>query len=154
MAVSTDDEYCSRSSNVAVASEEVSVAGVMLVGRRQVAGGHLNDVGGVKMLVGLSSLPVAGSARAWYEMYYNNNGMQRWGQIWDESYFQSYPLQSYQKWGVIFGILGGHFCHDQGRIGIGRITSEVQNKMIFIGHQNSSRHVPVVRSFFIYFKII
>jgi hypothetical protein len=33
-------------------------------------------------------------------------------------------------------------------------ASEVQNKMIFIGHQISSCHVPVVRSFFIYFKII
>jgi hypothetical protein len=32
--------------------------------------------------------------------------------------------------------------------------SEVQNKMIFMGHQISSCHVPVVRSFFIYFKII
>ncbi len=29
------------------------------------------------------------------------------------------------------------------------ITSEVQNKMIIMGHQISSCHVPVVRSFFI-----
>jgi hypothetical protein len=28
-------------------------------------------------------------------------------------------------------------------------TSEVQNKMIIMGHQISSCHVPVVRSFFI-----
>ena len=40
MAVSTDDEYCSRSSNVAIAPEEASSAGVMLVGRRQVACGR------------------------------------------------------------------------------------------------------------------
>ncbi len=33
-------------------------------------------------------------------------------------------------------------------------SSEVQNKMIFMGHEISSCHVPVVRSFFIYFKII
>jgi hypothetical protein len=33
-------------------------------------------------------------------------------------------------------------------------TSEVQNKMIFIGHPKLSCHAPVVRSFFIYFKII
>jgi hypothetical protein len=33
-------------------------------------------------------------------------------------------------------------------------TSEVYNKMIFMGHQVLSCHVPVVRSFFIYFKII
>ncbi len=33
-------------------------------------------------------------------------------------------------------------------------SSEVQNKMIFMGHQILSCHVPVVRSFFIYFKII
>ncbi len=32
--------------------------------------------------------------------------------------------------------------------------SEVQNKMIFMGHQILSCHVPVVRSFFINFKII
>ncbi len=37
MAVLTDDEYCSRSSNVAIAPEEASGAGVMLVGRQQVA---------------------------------------------------------------------------------------------------------------------
>ncbi len=34
------------------------------------------------------------------------------------------------------------------------IASEVQNKMIFMGHQISSCHVPVVGSFFTYFKII
>jgi hypothetical protein len=33
-------------------------------------------------------------------------------------------------------------------------TSEVQNKMIFTGHQILSCHVLVVRSFFIYFKIL
>ncbi len=33
-------------------------------------------------------------------------------------------------------------------------SSEVQNKMIFMGHEISSCHVLVVRSFFIYFKII
>jgi hypothetical protein len=33
-------------------------------------------------------------------------------------------------------------------------TSEVQNKMIFMGHQILSCHVPVVGSFFIYFMII
>ncbi len=33
-------------------------------------------------------------------------------------------------------------------------ASEVQNKMTFMGHQISSCHVPVVRSFFIYFKVI
>ncbi len=32
--------------------------------------------------------------------------------------------------------------------------SEVQNKMIFMGHEISSCHVLIVRSFFIYFKII
>jgi hypothetical protein len=37
IAVLTDDEYCSRSSNVAMAPEEASGAGVMLVVRRQVA---------------------------------------------------------------------------------------------------------------------
>ncbi len=69
MAVSTDDECCSRSSNVAIAPEEASGAGVMLVGRRQVARERscLHDVGGVKILVWLSSLPVVGSAKAWYE---------------------------------------------------------------------------------------
>jgi hypothetical protein len=30
----------------------------------------------------------------------------------DKSYLQSYPLLSYQKWGVIFGIFGGHFCYN------------------------------------------
>ncbi len=34
------------------------------------------------------------------------------------------------------------------------LTSEVQNKMIFMGHQISSCHVLVVRSLFIYFMII
>jgi hypothetical protein len=29
-----------------------------------------------------------------------------------ESYLQSYPLQSYQKCGVTFGIWGGDFCYD------------------------------------------
>ncbi len=29
-----------------------------------------------------------------------------------ESYLQSYPLQSYHKQGVIFGILGPYFCYD------------------------------------------
>ncbi len=69
MAVSTDDECCSRSSNVAIAPEEASGTGVMLVGRRQVARerSRLHDVGGVKILVWLSSLPVVGSAKAWYE---------------------------------------------------------------------------------------
>jgi hypothetical protein len=38
--------------------------------------------------------------------------------------------------------------------GAAREPSQVQNKMIFMGHQISSCHVPVVRSFFIYFKII
>ncbi len=33
-------------------------------------------------------------------------------------------------------------------------TSEVQNKMIFMGHQISSCHVPVVRSFFILCKML
>jgi hypothetical protein len=37
MVLLTYDEYCSRSSNIAIASEEASGAGVMLVGRRQVA---------------------------------------------------------------------------------------------------------------------
>ncbi len=37
MVVSTDDEYCLRSENVAIAPEEASGTGVMLVGRRQVA---------------------------------------------------------------------------------------------------------------------
>ncbi len=35
-----------------------------------------------------------------------------------------------------------------------KTPSEVQNKMIFMGHQILSCHVPLVRSFFIYFKII
>jgi hypothetical protein len=43
MAVLTDDEYCSRSSNVATAPEEASGAGAMLVGRRQVARERLLD---------------------------------------------------------------------------------------------------------------
>jgi hypothetical protein len=34
------------------------------------------------------------------------------------------------------------------------LGSEVQNKMIFMGHQILSCHVPAVWSFFIYFKII
>jgi hypothetical protein len=69
MALSTDDECCSRSSNVAIAPEEVSGAGVMLVGRRQVARkrGCLNNVVGVRILVWSSSLPVVGSTKAWYE---------------------------------------------------------------------------------------
>ncbi len=33
-------------------------------------------------------------------------------------------------------------------------TSEVQSKMIFMGHQISSCHVPVVRSFFIFWKTL
>jgi hypothetical protein len=33
-------------------------------------------------------------------------------------------------------------------------TSEVQSKMIFMGHQISSCHVPVVRSFFIFWKML
>jgi hypothetical protein len=33
-------------------------------------------------------------------------------------------------------------------------TSEVQNKMIFMGHQILSCHVPVVRSFFILWKML
>jgi hypothetical protein len=69
MTMSTDDECCSRSSNVAIAHEVTSGADAMLVGRRQVARkrGCLNDVGGVKILVWSSSLPVVGSAKAWYE---------------------------------------------------------------------------------------
>jgi hypothetical protein len=69
MAISTDDECWSRSSNVAIAPEEASGADVMLVGRQQVARKRegLNDVGGVKTLVWLSYLPVVGSAKAWYE---------------------------------------------------------------------------------------
>jgi hypothetical protein len=38
------------------------------------------------------------------------------------------------------------------KYGVG--TSEVQNKMIFMGHQMSSCHVPVVRSFFILWKML
>jgi hypothetical protein len=34
------------------------------------------------------------------------------------------------------------------------LGSEVQNEMIFMGHQILSCHVPVVKSFSIYFKII
>ncbi len=34
------------------------------------------------------------------------------------------------------------------------ISSEVQNKMIFMGHQISSCHIPVVRSFFILWKML
>jgi hypothetical protein len=34
------------------------------------------------------------------------------------------------------------------------VTSEVQNKMIFMGHQITSCHVPVVRSFFISWKML
>jgi hypothetical protein len=56
MVVSTDDEYCSGSSNVAIAPEEASGAGVMLVGRRQIACERLlercwwgRDVGGVEL---------------------------------------------------------------------------------------------------------
>jgi hypothetical protein len=69
MAMSTDDECCSRSSNVAIAPEEASGEGVMLVGRRHVVRkrGCLNDVGRVKILVWSSYLPVVGSAKAWYE---------------------------------------------------------------------------------------
>ncbi len=37
MGASTDDKYCSRSSNVTIAPEEASGAGVMSVSRRQVA---------------------------------------------------------------------------------------------------------------------
>ncbi len=33
-------------------------------------------------------------------------------------------------------------------------TSEVQSKMIFMGHQILSCHVPVVRSFFIMWKML
>ncbi len=70
MAMLTDEACCSRSSNVAIAPEEAHGTGVMLVGRQQVAckRGCLNNVGGVKILVWLSSLPVVGSAKAWYEM--------------------------------------------------------------------------------------
>ncbi len=69
MAMLTDEACCSRSSNVALAPEEASGAGVMLVGRWQAAckRGCLNDVGGVKILVWSSSLPVVGSTKAWYE---------------------------------------------------------------------------------------
>ncbi len=59
MAVSTDDEYCSRSSNVAIAPEEASGVGVMLVDRRQVARERLleqcwwgQDVGVVELSAG------------------------------------------------------------------------------------------------------
>ncbi len=70
IAVLTDDECCSRSSNVAIEPEEASGADAMLVGRRHVARerSHLNNVGGVKILVWSSSLLVVGSAKAWYEM--------------------------------------------------------------------------------------
>jgi hypothetical protein len=69
MAMSTDDECWSRSSNVAIAPEEASGADVMLVSRRQVAhkGEGLNNVGGVKTLVWLIYLPVVGSTTAWYK---------------------------------------------------------------------------------------
>ncbi len=33
-------------------------------------------------------------------------------------------------------------------------SSEVQSKMIFMGHQISSSHVPVIRSFFIFWKTL
>jgi hypothetical protein len=33
-------------------------------------------------------------------------------------------------------------------------ASEVQSKMIFMGHQISSYHVPVFRSFFIFWKTL
>jgi hypothetical protein len=35
-----------------------------------------------------------------------------------------------------------------------KAPSEVQSKMIFMGHQASSCHVPVVRSFFILWKML
>ena len=69
MAMLTDDECWSRSSNVAIAPEEASGEGGMLVGRRQVVRkrGCLNNVGRVKILVWSSSLLVVGSTKAWYE---------------------------------------------------------------------------------------
>ncbi len=63
MAVSTDDEYCSRSSNVATSPAEAGGAGVAcwLAGGRLRARGCLNNVDGVEMLVWSSSLLVVGS---------------------------------------------------------------------------------------------